>query len=151
MERKKDSLPHFRPDLPRRLIRRNMRRFQERPKHRGLKSSPRLRSGVVTWGTTQPPVTSTSFPLKGALPEASYEGFKITSNTAATDINSCTRTRMRTLSLQWHQMLQTFACSRQFSSVSVLELLECSGLRRLVLIIGTETGRSTEQRSDLFS
>lgn len=88
MERKKDSLPHFRPDLPRRLIRWNMQRFQEGRKHRGLKSSPCLRSGVVPWSTTQPPVTSTSFPLKGTLLEASSEGFKITSNTAATDMNS---------------------------------------------------------------
>lgn len=68
--------------------------------------------GAAPWCTTQPPVASTSFPLKGALLEASSEGFKITSNTAATDMNSHTRTH--TQSLQWYQMLQTFACSRQF-------------------------------------
>lgn len=69
-------------------------------------------SGAAPWCTTQPPVASTSFPLKGALLEASSEGFKITSNTAASDTNSHTHTHAQ--SLQWYQMLQTFACSRQF-------------------------------------
>lgn len=50
-------------------------------------------SGAAPWCTTQPPVASTSFPLKGALLEASSEGFKITSNTAASDTNSHTHAR----------------------------------------------------------
>lgn len=120
MEIKKDSLPHFRPDLPRRLIRWNMRRFQERRKHHGLKSSPGLRSGLVPWNTTQPPVTSASFPLKGAGLEASSKGFKITSNTAATDMNSNAHSRA-------HSRLSSGTkCCRHLPAQGVFSPCQCS-------------------------